>query len=121
MPTVDPLHVCIGLGPLAMYLLALGAVNLSARPLLTTGGRDFVALGIGVSGLVAVGPMELFLAEGAAEYWGPWIWGLTSVNRQRLENSANCRWISIAAFLVFAGRYGFWPSLISAIRRCTDR
>ena len=49
---MDPLHVCIALGPLAMYLLVLGSMNLSTRPMLTTGGRDFAALAIAISGFV---------------------------------------------------------------------
>jgi hypothetical protein len=76
MIAVDPLHVCIALGPLAMYLLVLGIINLSHRPLLTTGGRDAAALAIGVSGLVVAGPMELFLVEGAVVFWGGWVWAM---------------------------------------------
>ena len=71
---MDPLHVCIALGPLAMYFLVLGAINLSSRPFLTTGFRDTAALGIAISGFVAAGPMELFLPERAAVElgWGAW-------------------------------------------------
>ena len=71
---MDPLHVCIALGPLAMYLLLLGVINLSRRPFLTTGGRDIAALGVGISGLVVAGPMELFLPESAADRFGPYAW-----------------------------------------------
>lgn len=73
---MDPLHFCIAVGPLAMYLLVLGLINLSSRPLLTTGTRDMVALGIAISGLVVVGPMELFLPEAAAARFGSWVWAL---------------------------------------------
>jgi hypothetical protein len=73
---MDPLHVCIALGPLAMYLLVLGAINLSSRPLVTSGARDALALGIAIVGFVAAGPMELFLPEAAAVYLGPWVWVL---------------------------------------------
>jgi hypothetical protein len=38
----------------------LGAVSLSRRALLVAGSRDAAALGLAVSGLVIVGPMELF-------------------------------------------------------------
>lgn len=72
----DALHVSIALGPLAMYLLVLGVVNLSSRPLLTTGGRDLAALAIAVAGLAVAGPMELFLVEGAAVFWGGWVWAI---------------------------------------------
>ncbi len=57
MLDVDPLHFCIALGPLAAYLLLLGAVNLSSRPFLTNGARDTAALGIGILGFAIVGPM----------------------------------------------------------------
>jgi hypothetical protein len=43
-----------------MYLLLLGAVNLSRRSLLVSGARDAAALALAVSGLVVIGPMELF-------------------------------------------------------------
>jgi hypothetical protein len=76
MPALDPLHICIGLGPLAMYFLALGRINLAARPILTMGGRDFIALGIALSGLVVVGPMELFVSESAAQVYGWAVWAI---------------------------------------------
>jgi hypothetical protein len=68
---MDPLHVCIALGPVAMYLLVLGAINLSSRPLVTTGTRDLATLGIAISGLVVAGPLELFLPVQAVGFWGP--------------------------------------------------
>jgi hypothetical protein len=73
---LDPLHLCIALGPLAAYLLLLGAVNLACRPFLTTGARDAAALGLALSGFVVVGPMELFLPETAAEHFGGYVWVL---------------------------------------------
>lgn len=74
---MDPLHVCIALGPAAMYLLVLGAINLSSRPFLTTGTRDVATLGIAISGFVIAGPLELFLPVRAVGFWGPAItWGL---------------------------------------------
>jgi hypothetical protein len=71
---MDPLHVTIALLPLAMYLILLGAIHLSPRPFLTTGGRDLAALAVAVSGLIVVGPMELFLSESAAALYGGWVW-----------------------------------------------
>ena len=73
---MDPLHLSIALSPLAVYFVLLGIINLSARPQLTTGARDTAALAVGLSGLVVVGPMELFLPERAAAQFGgafkPW-------------------------------------------------
>jgi len=74
MFAVDPLHLAIGLGPLATYLLVMGAINLSSRPLITSGARDAAALAVAVSGLVLAGPMELFMVERAAQFWGGGVW-----------------------------------------------
>jgi hypothetical protein len=71
---MDPFRLCLALGPVAIYLLLLGAVNLSRRPLLVSGGRDAAALALAVSGLVIIGPMELFVPLGAAVQVGPYVW-----------------------------------------------
>lgn len=71
---MDPLHICIALGPVAMYLLVLGAINLARRPVVISGNRDAAALGIAVGGLAVAGPMELFVPVEAAAYWGLWVW-----------------------------------------------
>ena len=73
---VDPLHLTIALGPLAVYLLLLGMLNLSRRPFLTTGARDTAALGLAISGFAVIGPMELFLPEAAAVLLGGYVWAL---------------------------------------------
>jgi hypothetical protein len=74
---MDPLHVGIALGPVAMYLLVLGAINLAPRPFVTTGTRDLITLGIAIAGFAIAGPMELFLPVRAIGFWGPAItWGL---------------------------------------------
>jgi hypothetical protein len=71
---MDPLHAAIALFPVAMYLLIIGAINLSPRPFVTTGARDAMALGIAISGCMVAGPMELFLPEPAAAAYGVWVW-----------------------------------------------
>lgn len=72
---MDDLHLSIALGPLAVYFMLLGAINLGRRPFLTTGARDAAVLGIGIAGLVIVGPMELFMPEtAAAHFGGMWVW-----------------------------------------------
>ncbi len=63
---MDPLHTFIALGPVAVYLLLLGMVHRSRRPLLTTGSRDFYLLGLAVSGLMVIGPLELMMPGGAS-------------------------------------------------------
>jgi hypothetical protein len=74
---VDGLRLCVALGPLALYLLVLGAVNLSRRPLLVSGARDNAALGIGVSGMLLVGPVELLHPQTAVNELGWFIWMLS--------------------------------------------
>lgn len=76
---MDPLHLGIALGPLATYLLVLGSINLSSRPVIARGTRDAAALALAIMGLVAAGPMELFLVEEAAVLYGGWVWGIMLV------------------------------------------
>jgi hypothetical protein len=71
---MDPFRVCLALGPVAMYLLLLGAVNLSRRSLLVSGVRDAAALALAVSGLVVIGPMELFFPFESAVKLGSYVW-----------------------------------------------
>ena len=73
---IDPLHLSIALGPLAVYVVLLGLINISRRPLMTSGARDLAALGLALSGWMVVGPMELFLPEAAANRFGPLVWAL---------------------------------------------
>ena len=74
---MNALHTCLALGPLAAYFMALGLVNLSRRPLLATGSRDYYALAVAVSGLIAVGPLEFFMPDRAATYFtGVGAWSL---------------------------------------------
>jgi hypothetical protein len=76
---MDPFRLCLALGPVAMYLLLLGSLNLSRRPLLVSGVRDAAALALAVSGLVIVGPIELFFPSHAAMRFGPHVWLLLLV------------------------------------------
>ena len=73
---MDPFRLMITVGPLAIYLILLGYVNLRRSPLVTTGTRDTALLGFAVVGLVIVGPMELFMPEEAVRRFGgaPIVW-----------------------------------------------
>jgi hypothetical protein len=73
------LRQCLALGPLAIYLLVLGIINLSRRPVVVSGGRDLLALGIAVSGMIAIGPVELFLPMDVAIFFGGYVWLLLAV------------------------------------------
>jgi len=67
---MDPLHLCIALGPLAIYAVVLGAIHFKRRPYLVTGFRDNVTLGLGILGFVIVGPMELFYPDSVPALYG---------------------------------------------------
>jgi hypothetical protein len=74
MLDIDALHLCIALGPLAVYFLVMAFVNLANRPFLTTGSRDVAALGMAIAGFIVAGPMELFLPEAATNRFGGYVW-----------------------------------------------
>jgi len=69
--SIDPFNQCLALGPVAIYLLLLGAIGLSRRPVVVTGGRDAAALALAVSGMVFVGPMGLLFPASLAARMGP--------------------------------------------------
>jgi hypothetical protein len=71
---VDPFRLAIALVPVAAYVLLLGLMNLRRRPFLTTGGSDVAALGLAISGLLFVGPIELFRPDAATAELGNYIW-----------------------------------------------
>ncbi|HJT31507.1 MAG TPA: hypothetical protein VJ783_05605 [Pirellulales bacterium] len=71
---MDGFRLCVALVPLALYLLVLAGMNLSRRPFLVTGARDLAALGVAVSGLVLVGPVELLLPEDAIHAYKAYVW-----------------------------------------------
>jgi len=71
---MDPLRLAIALLPLAAYLMLVGALNLRRRPLLVSGGRDLLALGVALSGFVFVGPLDLLRPEPATAEFGNFVW-----------------------------------------------
>jgi len=70
----DPLRLAIALVPLAAYCALLGLINARRRPFITTGGCDLAALGAALSGLILVGPIELFRPEAASAEFGGYVW-----------------------------------------------
>jgi hypothetical protein len=72
--TVDPFRLATALVPLAAYVMLLALVNARRRPFLTSGGCDLTALGLALSGLMFVGPLELFRPEAATRQFGNYIW-----------------------------------------------
>jgi hypothetical protein len=72
--SMDPFHLVVALGPVSVYMLLIGRINLARRSFVTTGSRDAFAVAIATSGLMMAGPMQLFMPEGAAAHLGTWIW-----------------------------------------------
>ncbi len=70
----DPLRLAIALVPLAAYCLVLGILNARRRPFLTSGGADLATLGAALTGLVLIGPIELFRPEQASAEFGSYVW-----------------------------------------------
>lgn len=70
----DPLRLTIALVPVAAYCVLLALVNARRRPFVTTGGCDLATLGAALSGLVLVGPIELFRPEAASAQFGDYVW-----------------------------------------------
>jgi hypothetical protein len=73
---MDPLHLLIALAPLGLYLLAVGLVNLGRHPRAISGAVDRIGLGLALSGLMIVGPVELLLPQATADHYGPFVWFL---------------------------------------------
>ncbi len=71
---MNPVHLAVAFGPLALYLLYLGVINLMRRPVVVTGAWNTAALGLAISGFVVVGPMGLFLPDAALIVFGAWVW-----------------------------------------------
>lgn len=71
---MDPFRLILALGPVAIYLLLLGSINFSRRPLLVSGGRDAAALALAITGMLIVGPFELFLPQASVLRYGPYVW-----------------------------------------------
>lgn len=71
--TNDVFPLVVAFLPLATYFLLLGGLRIF-HPLVTTGVRDGMALAIGVSGFVVMGPMYLFFPTEAAAALGWVVW-----------------------------------------------
>ena len=74
LETIDPFTILLALLPLIGYLMVISLIRLSGRALVTTGARDVATVAIAISGLLAVGPAELFFPTAAAAMFGPAVW-----------------------------------------------
>jgi hypothetical protein len=71
-----PFAFVVALGPVAIYLLLLGVINLSRRPHVLTGGREIASLALALVGFAIVGPMQLFFPFSASSTFGSLTWAL---------------------------------------------
>ena len=71
--------ICLSLVPLAVYFLALGMIHASRRPFILSGDADMALLCAAVSGMVFVGPMNLFFPVNAAIRFGTYIWLILAI------------------------------------------
>jgi hypothetical protein len=71
---MEAIPLAIAAAPLAVYLFALGLINLRRRPTVVSGSADIAMLAIAVFGLLVVGPMNLFLPAAAVVRFGPLAW-----------------------------------------------
>jgi hypothetical protein len=70
---VNPLHLVLALGPVAIYLFVLSGILFGRHPTVVSGARDSLALALACLGFVALGPLRLFMPEQSA-YLGSWVW-----------------------------------------------
>ena len=64
----------LALVPVAIYLIVMGVMNLTRRPVVITGMQDRILLGLATVGLIVVGPVELFLPLPVYVAYGPAVW-----------------------------------------------
>ena len=70
----DPFRLAVAVVPLAAYCASIALVNARRKPFITTGGCDLAALGAALTGLVLVGPIELFRPQVASAEYGSYVW-----------------------------------------------
>ena len=71
---MDIAHLCIAILPLSTHLLTLSAFNLSRHPCVVSGSRNLWSLALAISGMMIVGPMDLFLPDDAVRRYGFLVW-----------------------------------------------
>lgn len=71
---LDPIRIAFALLPLGVYLSVLGILRWRKHPTVLSRSFDLLLLGMGVAGMVAVGPIELFFPRAAYSLVGNWIW-----------------------------------------------
>ncbi len=70
---MNPLHLVLALGPVAIYLFVLSGILFGRHPTVVSGARDSLALALACLGFVVLGPLRLFMPEQSA-YLESWVW-----------------------------------------------
>lgn len=76
---MDPFSLVLFLTPLLVYMVVISFVRVSGRIYVSTGGKEIAALALAVSGMLIVGPVELFFPMAAATVFGPLVWGILAL------------------------------------------
>ncbi len=71
---LDPFAATIAFSPLIAYLLFLSIIRIGGFVWVASGGRDLAAVLFAISGLIVIGPMELFFPNATAALLGAWVW-----------------------------------------------
>lgn len=71
---MDYIRYAIALGPIGLYWVLIGYLYQRSHPMLINAAQDTLLFGLGVVGLVVIGPMELFFPNAAYSLLGAWIW-----------------------------------------------
>lgn len=64
------------LAPIGVYCLLIGWLHSQRNPMVLSGGRDLVLLGLALLGFVVTGPAELFFPNAAFNLFGSSVWVL---------------------------------------------
>ncbi|WP_404309766.1 hypothetical protein [Neorhodopirellula lusitana] len=70
----EPFAALVAFTPLVIYLFVLAICRVSGRTLVWSGAADTGAVLLAISGLVIVGPIELFFPKATAYLLGAWVW-----------------------------------------------
>ncbi|MCM2371231.1 hypothetical protein [Aporhodopirellula aestuarii] len=70
----DPFPAVVAFTPLIVYLFTLALIRIGGFVWVTTGGRDLAAVLTAISGMIVIGPMELFFPNATASFLGVWVW-----------------------------------------------
>ncbi len=70
----DLVASAFALAPLGLYWILIGYLYQRKRVMLINATQDFLLLGMGSLGLVAIGPFELFFPHAAYSVLGEWVW-----------------------------------------------